>query len=542
MFATSKSFMRCLAGATAVAAVALLQGCGGGEPGPAPAPTPAPSAAPTPDPGVLFRDWASERGVAGTGVSFAVALADVDGDGDLDMFVTNSEESNRLYLNSNGQGRYIDATAASGLADEAATSRGAVFGDVNGDGLLDLFVTARSHTNRLFRGDGTGKFADVTLEAGVNNTDFGQGACFADVDSDGDLDLFVSNFEMSNLLYRNDGQGVFEDVTVASGLRTETGGFACVFGDVDEDGDLDLYVSNGGALNKLYLNDGAGVFTDVTAEAGAGVSAGQGRGVQFADFNADGHLDVVAVAAGEAAAVLLGDGTGNFSDFSDAAGVGGVIGAAQGVNTLDWDGDGDIDILVSYVNAPNVLWDNDGLAVFRDVTADAGVGTNRFGQGIAVGDVDGDGALDVSLVSWGDYPSFCEGCTPNNMLLLNRWPVRKWLKVRPVRGGSGHATFLGAEVRVFEAGTQTPASVRQRVDGGSGFAGQNAYEAYFGLHSSDASTFDVELRCGGQNWITKADDSSLGGVAASTQYDNRDQVLEVWCPPSPRGAGLVAQV
>jgi len=505
----------------------VLQGCGS-SPSPSPTPSPTPS-----EPRAIFVDQASDAGVAGESVGFASAFADVDGDGDVDLLVTNSEQSNRLFLN-DGQGGFVDATEASGLADAEATSRAAVFADVNGDGILDVFISSRAHTNRLFIGNGDGTFTDRTYESKLNNTDYGQGACFADIDGDLDLDLFVANFEHSNLLFRNDGNGVFEDVTMSAGLATVRGGFACVFGDVDDDGDMDLYVNSDGTNNTLYLNDGAGVFTDVSAESGTEISTAGKRGVTIADFNGDGHQDLLALVIGQTSRLLLGDGTGHFTDATSSSGMA-PTGIGQGIDILDFDNDGDIDILIANVNGPNTMYENDGSGVFTDVTARAAVGTDRFGQGIAIGDVNNDGNSDALLVSWGPYPGFCPNCTAANMLLVNSNTAETpaWLKVRPVNP-EGHATLLGAQVRLKVAGTATPAGVRQQIDGGSGFCGQNAYEAHFGLSTAiagGATAFDVEVRCGGPEWIPAKQDVAPNQVVEVTCPGN-SKVAEHVVPPS----------
>eukprot|EP00927_Polykrikos_kofoidii_P052083 TRINITY_DN45852_c0_g1_i1.p1 TRINITY_DN45852_c0_g1~~TRINITY_DN45852_c0_g1_i1.p1 ORF type:complete len:512 (+),score=68.03 TRINITY_DN45852_c0_g1_i1:65-1600(+) len=464
-----------------------------------------------------FKEEAVPLKVEGTGQSFAVAFADVDSDGDVDMFVTNSGSPNLLFINKDGSGNYDDATAASGLADATGASRGAVFADVNGDGFLDLYVTNAIASNHLYIGDGKGHFNDSTATSGVGDTGVGQAACFADVDGDGDLDLFVANFGQSDNLYLNDGKGIFANATTSAGLSSPgIAGFGCAFGDVDEDGDLDLYVTNAGSFNKLYINDGKGIFSDNTENAGVAATKGQGRGVSFADFNGDGHLDLFMVGPMMKNQLFLGDGSGQFTDGSDAAGVTSGVGAsplAQGVNVADVDGDGDIDIIVSNIVTPHILYQNNGKGHFTDVASSALHATKIWGQGIACGDLNHDGAIDIYMDSFGPDPKYCPGCTLNNSYLINKVDVLHWLKVRPVTE-NGFATLLGAEVRLFEADTKIRASVRQQIDGGSGFASQNAYDAYFGLGTSVArgvDQFDIEVRCGGP-WITKVDNPALGGV------------------------------
>merc|ERR1719159_1406340 len=136
------------------------------------------------------------------------------------MFVTNSESANRLYINVDGKGKFEDRTTAAGI-DPAATktSRGAVFADVDGDGNVDLYVTDSTNPNSLYMGDGKGHFKDMTAAAGVQDSGkFGQAACSADVNGDGHLDLFVANFGQANTLYVNKGNGIFDDATLTSGL------------------------------------------------------------------------------------------------------------------------------------------------------------------------------------------------------------------------------------------------------------------------------------------------------------------------------------
>jgi len=474
-----------------------------------------------------FTEEGTTRGVADDGKSFAVAYADIDADGDLDIFVTNSGSSNRLYINVDGKGNFEEATIQAGLVDKGA-SRGAAFADVNGDGLLDLYVLDTTAPNRLYLNHGNGHFLSG-IGFGAGDKGRGQGACFADVDGDGDLDLFVANFAESNNLYLNDGKGFFENATAKAGL-TSTGyaGFGCAFGDIDEDGDLDLYVTNSGQHNKLYVNDGKGAFTDKTTEAGVSGGTGQKRAVSFGDLNGDGHLDLYLVGPMVPNQLFLGDGTGHFTDGSAEAGVG-DSGIAQGMNLADVDGDGDLDIFVSNIGQPCILYENDGHGHFKNIASKAGVNFRLFGQGVGFGDINGDGALDMFVANWANLMPGMP-LPKNNMLFINHANIEKWLKVKPL-DQKGRPTLLGTEVRLYEAGTRNPAAVRMQVDGGSAFASQNAYDAYFGLSNSGANEFDIEMRCGGA-WVTRDTNPELGGIAPN-------QVVKVKCAKSEQGVAMV---
>jgi len=432
------------------------------------------------------------------------------------------------YMNVDGKGNFKESAGPAGL-DDAGTSRGAAFADVNGDGFLDLYVADSSAPNRLYLSDGKGHFVFDNGSAHVGDMGVGQGVCFADVDGDGDLDLFVVNFAESNNLYLNNGEGVFENATAKAGLVSAgDAGFGCAFADVDEDGDLDLYVTNSGQHNKLYVNDGKGVFTDKTIDAGVAGGTGQKRAVSFGDLNGDGHLDIYLVGPQVPNQLFLGDGTGHFTDGTADAGVGDA-GAAQGMNLADVDGDGDLDIFVSNILAPCIFYENDGKGHFQDTAVKAGLNFHLFGQGVGFGDINGDGSLDMFMMNWkGLIPHipFIHG----NKLLINQAKIEKWLKVQPL-DAKGRPTLLGTEVRLYEAGTRNPAAVRTQIDGGSGFASQNAYEAYFGLSSSNAQDFDIEMRCG-RTVVTKDTNPQLGSVAPN-------QVVKVKCTGTEQGVAVV---
>jgi len=247
-----------------------------------------------------FEDATRRAGVGSREFSYSAAFADVDNDGYLDLYLANNGvgAKNILYRNK-GDGTFIDITDTAGVGDRS-WSWSAVFSDVNGDGFQDLYVVNGRYpggeSNHLYMNNGNGSFRDVSHDSGVDDGNWGLGAAFADVDADGDFDLFVSNFVGPNKLFLNDGSGIFTDVSHASGLDDGGWGTGPSFGDVDHDGDMDLYEGDGKFANKLYLNDGSGVFKNIVDEhSELRNETVRTKGTAFADIDNDGDLDLYVV-------------------------------------------------------------------------------------------------------------------------------------------------------------------------------------------------------------------------------------------------------
>ena len=277
---------------------------------------------------------------------------------------------------------------------------GAAFADYNSDGHIDLYIvnnpgpihaeiTKTSPGNVLYRNNGDGTFTDVTVEAGVGDRGYGMGCVFGDYDNDGDLDLYVTNYEQ-NVLYRNNGDGTFADVTEEAGVGDTRWGTGAAFGDYDNDGDLDLYVPNyidhdldklvqdqktsmqyGQSVprilnphsfepqdNVLYRNNGDGTFTDVTAELGVESSGGRSLQAIFTDFDLDGDLELYVANDLSPNFLYRNDGDGTFTDISDASWAADFRGS-MGLATGDYDGDGDLDLFMSHwIEQENALYSN----------------------------------------------------------------------------------------------------------------------------------------------------------------------------------------
>ena len=316
-----------------------------------------------------FADVSDAAGVADDGLGKGVAFADVNNDGLVDLYVSNKGGANKLFLN-NGNGRFEDITDTAGAGvDYPGFAMGSVFGDYNNDGNADLYIaTGGRHeieANRLFKGNGDGTFTDVTAEAGVGLKAFTYAASFADYDNDGNLDIYCANYGVGakNVLYRNNGDGTFSDVGREAGVADGNWGLGASFADIDSDGDQDLFVSNYVGKNNLYLNNGNGTFTEATAQI-AGAHEGWGKGPTFGDIDNDGDLDLYEGDCKLANQLYVNDGAGSFKNVADAQPVLQCSTVrTKGTAFADVDNDGDLDLYVVNWGAPNKLYlnqQNDG--------------------------------------------------------------------------------------------------------------------------------------------------------------------------------------
>ena len=423
--------------------------------------------------------------------AFVNAAADYDGDEDLDLFVGFGGAPNRLYRND--RGAFVDVGVAAGVADPRAT-RAAAWGDFDADGAPDLlvgFTPGEGGVLRLYRND-RGKFVDVTAASGVA---IAEGAvrqpCWIDVDGDGDLDLFVAFRDKADVLFRND-KGQFTNIAAEAGLADTRRSVGAVWFDYDEDGDLDAYVAHmDGDANALYQNT-SGRFTDVAAAAGLEWG---GRAPRLAangtvrpcaaDVDNDGHIDLIAANYGPLG-LFLNRGKGRFEDASAAWGVA-LDGRYDTCTLSDFDHDGRLDLYVNGTVTGGVsyrdhLFRNLG-ARLEDITPDR-LRELHADHGALWADFDGDGDEDLSLTG--------VRTDPVPLLLRNNLPeavASRSLSVR-VLDSRARATRAGAEVRVFRAGTRQLLGTRL-VDAGSGYDAQNDVPVHVGL--AEAVRVDVEV-------------------------------------------------
>jgi len=507
-----------------------------------------------------FSDIAAELGVDVLDLSGGAAMDDFDGDGLLDLITSTWDACDGMKaFRNNGDGTFTNVTVAWGL-DEQYGGLNLVHGDYDGDGDLDLFVLRGAWQgewgeirNSLLKNDlrgEAGRFLDVTRAAGVAHPFPTQNAAFADYDGDGDLDLHVGaeatpDHPYPGRLYRNNGDGTFTDVAPAAGVTNLRFAKAGAWGDFDDDGDPDLYVSNFGP-NRLYRNNGDGTFTDIAAEAGV-----TGPEVSFAtwffDFDNDGDLDLFVADYGSpyarVSASYLGlateggnprlyrnDGRGHFTDISRQVGLTRPL-LPMGANYGDLDNDGFLDIYLGTgvpdleAVMPNVMYRNAGGRRFEDITFAGGFGHLQKGHGIAFGDLDHDGDQDLFEQMGGAWPvdAFFNALYENPTELTE--PPPHWLTLHP-RGKGANPYAMGGRLEVRVRQGELRRSVHLLIGSGGSFGG-SSLEQEVGLGSADAVEA-VTLRWPGtgtvQTWTGLDLDSTYllqEGEAAAIRLDVR---------------------
>ena len=471
------------------------------------------------------------------------AFFDYDNDGWLDIFLLCGTEvsgappdaSNRLYRN-NRDGTFTDVTKQAGLWSAGWTS-GVCIGDYNNDGFEDLFLTQWGQ-NKLYRNNGDGSFSDVTQAAGLLHSGparWGSGCTFTDYNRDGHLDLFVSNyvgfdFEHApkpgadtncnfkgvpvncgprglpygrHLLYRNNGDGTFTDVSQQSGIGRvhETYGMTVVAADFDDDGWPDIYVACDSTPSLLFMNNRDGTFREEAVQRGVALSEDgmeqAGMGVGVGDCFLDGRLDLFKTHFADDTNILYKNlGKGNFDDATLAAGIGvetRFIGWGAGIADLDNNGQPDIFFVTGNVypeiaaklpayplKTPRVIFRNLGAGKFEELIEEAGSGvsTPHCSRGCAFGDFDNDGDVDVLIINLNEPPSLLRNDITGG---------GNWLKIKLV-GRKSNRSAIGAKVTLRYGVLQQT----QEVMSQSSFYSTNDFRLHFGL--GEAKLADISVR------------------------------------------------
>ena len=410
---------------------------------------------------------AAAGGVDDSGSGGGVAWGDYDGDGDQDLYLSNWGSANRLYQN-NGDGTFSETAAGAGV-DDAGSGLAVAWADYDNDDDLDLFLSNAAGANRLYQNSGAGTFAEVAAAAGVDDAEGSSGAAWADYDTDGDLDLYLPIWGAANKLYQASGTGTFTDVAAAAGVNYAGNGRGVAWGDYDNDEDLDLYLANSGA-NLLYRNNGDGTFTEVGASAGVD-DAGDGQGAAWGDYDNDEDLDLYVTSGGGQSRLYENNGDGSFTDVAAAAGVDAISGV--GIAWADYDRDGNLDLYVTYqggaAGGPHWLYHNNGNGTFSEVGVSEGTVGSGHGAGAAWGDYDGDGDLDLYVAQGGEA----------NLLYRNGGDGNHWLTVA-LAGSVSSTNGIGARVTAVTGSTRQT----REVEGGSGYLSQPSLAVEFGFGSA----------------------------------------------------------
>jgi enediyne biosynthesis protein E4 len=435
-----------------------------------------------------------------------VALLDYDNDGRLDVFFTNGAKIddpmpdgkppdksdkkfwNRLY-HQNADGTFTDVTEKAGLTGmpQNRYGMGVAVGDYDNDGFEDIYVTGYGG-NTLYHNNGNGTFTDVTKTAGVAAGGWSASAGFFDYDNDGKLDLFVTryvdwsfqtnrycgeqkpglraychpdNYEgVTNILYHNNGDGTFTDVSAKAGIANPSGkGLGVAFADYGGDGFTDIFVANDSVQSFLYHNNGNGTFTEVGLLAGVGYNEDgktfAGMGADFSDFDNDGYPDIVVTdLSNERYKLFRNNGDGSFRDVTNSSGLGGATLAFSGWSThfFDYDNDGWKDLFVAqghvmdtiertspnlrYLQPPLLLRNESGR--LARVAPGAVFHSEWAGRGAAFGDIDNDGDVDVVVSNLGQKASVLRNDGGNR---------RNWVGIQTV-GSKSNRDGIGCRVKV----------------------------------------------------------------------------------------------
>ena len=455
----------------------------------------------------LFHDVAAEAGVDASSLAGGVAVEDFDGDGWYDVLTSTCDPLGQMhYFHSRGDGTFEDLSESSGVSVQLG-GLNMLTADYDADGDQDALVLRGGWLldygqlpKSLLRNDEGKEFVDVSRESGLwDPWRPTMAVTFGDFDSDGSLDLYVGNESRVEIeeeskgnypsqLFMNDGEGVFHDEAVEAGVTNDRYAKGVAAGDYDDDGDLDLYVSNIG-YNRLYRNDGKARFVDVAPEAGVLEPSGRSFACWFFDYDQDGRLDLwvnaYAATIGDLAADALSlphkgsisclyrnRGDGRFDSVSKSMGLDHPW-LAMGSNFGDVDGDGWLDMYLGTGDPlleslmPNVLLRNDAGKRFVNETGSSGLGHLQKGHGIGFADFDGDGDQDIFHKMGGFFPVDAYA----SVLFENRSPSgHRWLSLT-LTGTRTNRDAVGARVRVELETPAGPRTLHRAVGSVSSFGG-----------------------------------------------------------------------
>jgi hypothetical protein len=417
---------------------------------------------------ISFHDISEQSGIKTGGENIGVAFGDYDNDGDEDLYVSVRNGRNKLFQNIDGS-NFINVAELAGV-DYEGSSRTSIWLDVNNDGLLDLYVSNFNEIDQLYINQGDGTFSEDTRLARIYNPGRTFSVNAADVNQDGFIDIYVANFKEENKLFINNGDGTFSNKIDELGPKSTLNAMGVIFFDYDKDNDSDLYLVHDGQPNILYKNTGGGRYVDVSELAGVN-DDGFGMGVDVGDLNRDGWLDIYVTNLYENT-LYLNNGDGTFSNLSEKAGVE-DYGMGWGTNFLDFNNDGLQDIYVAndsyFSDYPNVLYKNMGDSTFTEMTNEYEVCSRMAGYGSAVADINRDGFVDLVVANAGrqDYLQ----------LFTNQSKEGNWIGFQ-LEGVRSNPAAVGARVELID---ENGVLHVDEVNAGSGYASMNSLILHFGL-------------------------------------------------------------
>ena len=417
----------------------------------------------------------SDSSALSTGCSWA----DFDNDGDLDLYSCNYGHNNYFYVN-NGDGTFTKTTST--VIIHPGNSNAGIWADYDNDGDLDLIVANNGTYEDMeswFSNNGDGTFTQIVNDPIANDGGASQGVCWADYDNDGNLDLFVPNGfygPKDNTLFHNNGNGTFTKITTGDVVSDGGTSRSASWADYDNDGDLDLHVSNEGFENDFfYINNGDGTFTKDSTSV-ITMDGRNSRGGNWGDYDNDGDLDLFVANNSGGNVLFQNDGNGSF--IIDTSSVVSEKAASFNGIWFDYNNDGDLDLFVAnHLGYDNFLYDNNGDGTFTKNTSSIVANDGGFSETCASGDYDNDGDLDL----------FVSNVTENNFLYRNNGNSNSWMNIL-CEGTVSNRSGIGATVRAKATINGNPVWQLRQVEAQGGYRNQNSLNVEFGF--GDATIID----------------------------------------------------
>lgn len=459
-----------------------------------------------------FRDVASASGLNSFSMAGGVIVDDFDNDGLFDVVTSSYDPCEPLhFFHNNGDGTFTDRSAQAGLSDQLG-GLNIIQNDFNNDGCLDIFVLRGAWQSpsrpSLLKNNCDGTFTDVTEQAGLSADIASQTAVWTDIDNDGFLDLFIGNEQGASRLYHNNGDGTFKDISESAGVDRVAFSKGAVSADYDNDGFMDLYVSNLGGDNFLYHNNHDNTFTEVGKQAGV-QAPWMSFATWFFDYDNDGLPDLYVNSyymspeenlrsqlglshQAETLKLYHNEGNGKFRDVTADIGLDRVFNP-MGSNFGDIDNDGFLDFYLGTGTPPygdllpNVLFHNKDGKKFVDITASSGTGELHKGHGVAFADMENDGLVDIVAEIGGAVP----GDRHAIRLFQNPGNSNDWISIRLV-GEKSNRAAIGARIKLTVQDHGSNRRFIYRTVGSGGSFGASPLEQHIGL-GKGAKTVSAEI-------------------------------------------------